>query len=49
MQTRLYSEHTLLVANAGDRFDAEGRLTDEDTRKRAAALMEGFCGFVGGP
>lgn len=46
LQTRLYSDKTLLVANAADRFDDDGRLTDEDTRKRAAALIEGFCEFV---
>jgi NAD(P)H-dependent FMN reductase len=48
LQTRLYSDKTLLVPGAGDRFDEQGRLTDEDTRKRAAALMEGFCEFAGG-
>jgi NAD(P)H-dependent FMN reductase len=46
--TRLYSEHILFVSGAADRFDAEGRLVDEDTRKRAGALMEGFCAFVRG-
>ncbi len=48
LKTRLYSEQTLLVANAGDRFDDAGRLTDEDTRKRVAALIEGFCEFARG-
>ncbi len=48
LQTRLYSDKTLLVANAGDRFDDDGRLTDEDTRKRATALIEGFCAFIRG-
>ena len=48
LHTRLYSDRTLLVANASERFDEAGRLTDEDIRQKAAALMEGFCGFVRG-
>ena len=43
--TRLYSEHVLFVANAADRFDDQGRLVDENLRKRAAGLVEGFCAF----
>lgn len=46
--TRVYSEQTLFVPNASERFDAEGRLVDDDVRKRAAALMDGFCQFMGG-
>lgn len=48
LQTRLYSDKTLLVPGAGDRFDDQGRLIDEDIRKRAASLIEGFCEFVRG-
>lgn len=44
--TRLYAERLLYVAQAGDRFDADGRLTDADTRKRLAALAEGFTEFI---
>lgn len=47
LHTRLYSDRTLLVSNASERFDGDGRLTAEDTRKKAASLIEGFCGFVG--
>jgi len=32
----------LYVSKAGDKFDAEGRLTDEDTKKRIKALLEGL-------
>ncbi len=46
LKTRLYSERTLLVDNAGERSNEQNRLTDEDMRKRAASLMEGFCEFV---
>ena len=45
--TRVYAEQTLFVANAADRFDANGELIDEDIRKRARALMEGFCAYAG--
>lgn len=46
--TRVYSEQTLFVPNAAERFDAEGNLTDDDIRERAAALMDGLCRFIGG-
>lgn len=46
--TRVYSEQTLFIANAAERFDAEGRLADDDMRERATALMDGFCQFMGG-
>lgn len=48
LRTRVYSDRTLLVSNAGERFDDDGRLVDEDMRQRAAAMMEGFCAFVRG-
>lgn len=43
--TRLYSEHILFLARAGELFDADGHLVDSDTRERAAALVHGFCRF----
>lgn len=46
--TRVYSEHTLFVPNAAERFDADGRLVDDGIRERATALMDGFCRFMGG-
>ncbi|MEX1080410.1 MAG: NADPH-dependent FMN reductase [Halofilum sp. (in: g-proteobacteria)] len=46
LKTRLYSERTLLVDNASERFDEQNRLIDQDMRKRAGSLMEGFCEFV---
>ncbi|MEX0731993.1 MAG: NADPH-dependent FMN reductase [Aquisalimonadaceae bacterium] len=45
---RLYSEHTLLVAGAGNVISADGRLQDKDIRDRAQALMHGFCTFAEG-
>lgn len=46
--TRPWFEGRLLVARAGTLFDAEGNLTDEDTRKRVAGFIEGFAKFIGG-
>jgi NAD(P)H-dependent FMN reductase len=36
----------LFVANAASVFDAEGRLTDEATRKHLTAYMAGFAAFA---
>jgi len=36
----------VLVAGARDRFDANGRLTDEPTRERVRALLEALRGWV---
>ncbi|HSO06317.1 MAG TPA: NADPH-dependent FMN reductase [Pelomicrobium sp.] len=36
---------TLYVGGAAALFDAEGRLTDADTRKRLAAFVEGFSAY----
>lgn len=46
--TRVYSEDTLLVSQAGQRFDESGRLVDEDLRDRARRLIEGFHAFASG-
>ncbi|MDZ7748981.1 MAG: rhomboid family intramembrane serine protease [Halofilum sp. (in: g-proteobacteria)] len=44
--TRLYSEHSLLLARAGELFDTDGRLVDQDMRERAAGLIHGLCTFA---
>jgi NAD(P)H-dependent FMN reductase len=36
---------SLYVGGAAALFDAEGKLTDEDTRKRLAAFVEGFARY----
>lgn len=36
----------VLVANAADRFDADGRLTDERTREHIRALLAAFAEWV---
>ncbi len=36
----------VLVASAGDRFDDDGRLTDEDSRAFLADLLERFADFT---
>ncbi len=46
--TRPWFEGRLQVARAGTLFDADGNLTDEATRKRVAAFVEGFARFIGG-
>lgn len=37
---------SLYVANAGNVFDKQGRLTDEQIRKQLAGFMAGFAEFV---
>ncbi len=44
--TRLYSEQTLLLSRAGDLFDADGSLVDDNTRQRVAQLIAGFATFA---
>lgn len=44
--TRPWFEGRLLVARAGTLFDEDGNLTDEATRKRVAAFVEGFAKFI---
>jgi len=44
--TRLYSEHSLLLSKAGDRFDADATLVDEDIGERVAQLIAGFAAFA---
>ncbi|ABI77199.1 NADPH-dependent FMN reductase [Hyphomonas neptunium ATCC 15444] len=44
--TRHWSEGRLMVSRAGNLFDAEGRLTDDETRKRLADFLSGFVSFV---
>ncbi len=37
----------LMVSRAGQRFDGEGNLTDEDTRAQLAAFLDGFAASIG--
>jgi chromate reductase len=36
----------MMVSNADEAFDGEGKMIDEKTRRRLAAFMEGFSAFV---
>lgn len=36
----------VMVRNAGDKFDADGRLKDEDTRKHIRALLEALSAWT---
>jgi chromate reductase, NAD(P)H dehydrogenase (quinone) len=36
----------LMISNADEAFDGEGKMVDEKTRRRLAAFMEGFSAFV---
>jgi chromate reductase, NAD(P)H dehydrogenase (quinone) len=42
---RYWSGGRLLVSRAGSAFDAEGALTDEETRKQLRGFLEGFHSF----
>lgn len=44
--TRAWFGKQLYVAKAGDVFDAEGKLVDEELRKRLAAFVAGFAAFA---
>jgi chromate reductase len=46
---RLWSGKQLYVTGAAQVFDAEGRLVDEQIRRRLTDFMAGFAGFVEGP
>lgn len=43
---RPYFERSLYVSRAHQHFE-DGALTDEDTKQRLAAFLEGFCAFAG--
>lgn len=42
----LLASEEILIARASDKFDGEGRLVDDDTRKRLAAMLETFRAWV---
>lgn len=44
--TRPWFEGRVMVSRAGSVFDAQGRLTDEQTRIRLAAFLAGFAAFA---
>ena len=45
---RFWSGKVLYVADAGQLFDAEGRLTDETVQRRLTGFMAGFAAFTAG-
>ena len=45
--TRPWSGGRLLVQRAGDKFDKEGNLTDNDTRERLQRFLQDFVTFAG--
>jgi len=46
MLAEVFPYPEFLLTRAHQRFDAEGRLTDEKTREILAALLEGFAEFI---
>ncbi|WP_116133988.1 NADPH-dependent FMN reductase [Tropicimonas sp. IMCC34043] len=46
LKTRPWFEGRLMVGRARDLFDAEGNLTDEATRDRLTAFVEGFVASI---
>ena len=46
-RTRPWFAQDMLVSQAHELFDAEGRLTDEATRARLARFLQGFVEFIG--
>lgn len=44
---RIFTSKQLYVTHAGQVFDADGRLIDEETRKRATGFLEAFVRFIG--
>ncbi|MBY9068095.1 NAD(P)H-dependent oxidoreductase [Hyphomonas sp. WL0036] len=46
--TRQWAEGRLMVSRAGNMFDAQGNLTDEETRKRLSEFLAGFVAFARG-
>ncbi|MBU3029474.1 NADPH-dependent FMN reductase [Paracoccus marinaquae] len=46
LNTRPWWEGRLLIPRAGDLFDRDGNLTDDDTRKRLAEFVAGFAATV---
>ena len=47
--TRPWWSGRLMVPRADNVFDEDGRMTDEQTRKRLAKFVEGFVAFVTAP
>ena len=44
--TQVWSGGLMWVNGAGDKFDAEGNLTDEKTRSRVVQYIAGFADFI---
>ncbi len=45
LKMRPWFGEPLFIERSGERFDADGRLTDEPTRERLRAVVVGFAGF----
>jgi NAD(P)H-dependent FMN reductase len=45
--TQVWAGGLMWVSGAGDKFDPEGNLVDEGTKKKLAGFMAGFAEFVG--
>ncbi len=43
LKVAFWAEGRLMVAKAGDKFDDSGTLTDDDSRKKLTAFLEGFA------
>ncbi len=46
LETRPWFGGRLLVSRAAGLFDAEGRLTDEGTKKKLREFLAGFAGYI---
>jgi hypothetical protein len=43
----LMNRPEVLVANAGQKFDADGNLTEQDLRDRLKLMLDAFIGWIG--
>ena len=48
LEIQFWSQGRLLVSKASGLFDENGKLTDEKTREKAKAFVEGFADFAAG-
>jgi NAD(P)H-dependent FMN reductase len=48
LKTRLWQDRMLWISGATGLFDAEGNLTDDNTKSQVKKYMAGFADFVGG-
>lgn len=48
LKARHWADGRLMVSGAGELFDDDGNLVDDDTRERLDAFLRGFIGFCEG-